>query len=106
MMQFKTTTLLLFTALALACFALSPQAQAVCNDACLPNFNTVQGTNALNSLTTGLENTAVGVDALKFDSTGSENTAIGVEALSSNIDAGFNTDHVASRIVNANHGNM
>jgi hypothetical protein len=42
---------------ALACFALSPQAQATCQDGCLPNQNTVLGEDALISNTTGFDNT-------------------------------------------------
>ena len=66
-------------ALALACFALSPQAQAVCQDACLTNFNTVQGDDALFSLTTGFDNTAIGFNALYSNTTGFWNTANGDE---------------------------
>ena len=78
-------------ALALACFALSPQAQAVCQDACLTNFNTVQGDDALFSLTTGINNTAIGFEALYSNTTGFENTATGVGALFSNTTGGGNT---------------
>src|SRR5213078_3882312 len=49
---------------ALAWFALSPQAGAVCQDACLTNNNTVQGDDALFSLTTGGNNTGMGFNAL------------------------------------------
>ena len=42
-------------ALMLTCFALAPQARAVCQDACLTNNNTVQGDSALISLTTGTD---------------------------------------------------
>src|SRR2546430_1265981 len=82
-------------ALALACFALSPQARAVCQDACLTNQNTVQGDDALFSLTTGINNTAIGFDALHSNTTGILNTAVGAQALlsdttgSSNIAVGF-----------------
>src|SRR5438552_8471916 len=71
-------------ALALACFALAPQAQAVCQDACLTNDNTVQGDDALISLTTGTDNTALGFNALLSDTTGYWNTAVGSQALTSN----------------------
>src|SRR2546430_16800519 len=77
--------------LVLACFALSPQARATCQDACLTNFNTVQGDDALISLTTGFCNTATGANALKNDTTGFDNTANGDIALSSNTTGGFNT---------------
>jgi hypothetical protein len=93
--QSKNTTLLLvLIALTLACFALSPQAQATCQDACLSNNNTVQGDDALISLTTGTNNTAIGFQALYsnvggvgFD--GSYNTATGSGAMEANT-TGFN----------------
>jgi hypothetical protein len=66
---------------AIVCFALAPNASATCQDACLTNFNTVQGNDALISLTGGIENTAVGFNALFSDTTGSLNTAIGAIAL-------------------------
>jgi len=89
--QLKTTTLLLAViAPALACFALAPQARAVCQDACLGNNNTVQGDDALISLTTGTDNTAVGFDALTSNSVGNWNTAVGSQALLNNTGS-FNT---------------
>jgi len=75
----------------LACFALSPQARAVCQDACLTNFNTVQGDDALFSLTTGSNNTGMGFNALFNNTTGFANTAIGANALYSNTTGFDNT---------------
>jgi trimeric autotransporter adhesin len=81
--------------LLLACFALSPQAQAACEEGCLVNANTVLGDDALFSLTfDGTFNTATGFQALFSTTTGSFNTAIGGGALfnadgSSNIAVGF-----------------
>ena len=72
---------LLFIPLALACFALSPQARATCQDACLTNNNTVQGDDALISNMTGGDNTAVGFQALYSNTFGSNNTATGFSAL-------------------------
>src|SRR5260370_42625273 len=77
--------------LVLACFALLPQARATCQDACLTNNNTVQGADALISLTTGTGNTAIGFNALYSNTTGIENTANGVNALYSNIAGNDNT---------------
>jgi hypothetical protein len=57
----------------LACFALSPQAQATCQDGCNINFSTVQGE-----------------DSLTFN-TGAGNSAFGWRSLFSNIDGSFNT---------------
>src|SRR5436190_23290147 len=71
---------LLLIPLALACFALSPPARAVCQDACLTNDNTVQGDNALISLTTGISNTAIGARALSSLTTDPDNTASGTDA--------------------------
>jgi hypothetical protein len=46
--QSKNTTILpVLIALTLGCFALSPQARAVCQEGCLTNDNTVLGDNAL-----------------------------------------------------------
>jgi len=99
---------LLIISFALAFFALSPQAQATCQDACLTNNNTVQGDNALHSLTTGSDNTATGFQALYsntvgvfntangaytllFNTTGTDNTAIGFGVLEFNTTGGGNT---------------
>ncbi|MGC1322729.1 MAG: hypothetical protein WA849_11155, partial [Candidatus Udaeobacter sp.] len=53
---------LLLIPLVFACLALSPIAQAVVPppDGGYPGFTTAEGTNALQSLTTGSANTAVG----------------------------------------------
>ena len=60
-MKTKTNIIYLaFAMFAFACLALAPQARAVCQDACLPNHNTVQGDDALFSLTTGIGDTAIG----------------------------------------------
>jgi hypothetical protein len=82
--------LLLPLVLTLACFAFSPQAQAVCQDGCLPNFNTVLGENALLN-TTGGSNTAMGAFALNINTTGGGNTATGEGALEFNTTANDNT---------------
>ena len=90
--QSKNTTILpVLIALTLACLALSPPAQAVCQDACLTNDNTVQGDDALISLTTGSRNTATGFQALLNNTTGLENTAIGHAALYYNTTGSVNT---------------
>jgi len=93
----KTTTLqlkhsmnsrqlhLLSIALTFACFGLSPQARAACEDGCdLTNQNTFLGDNALSSNTAGFNNTAIGSSALASNSTGAANTATGQTALASN----------------------
>src|SRR5439155_27046268 len=84
----RFTTILL----ALACFALSPIAQAVspAPDGGYANANTAEGTNALFSLTTGLANTAIGYQALYHNTTGT-NTATGYQALFTNTTGSGNT---------------
>jgi hypothetical protein len=73
-------------AIALACFALSPTVQAVspAPDGGYPGENTAEGTDALFSLTTGVNNTANGFHALTSNTTGSYNTATGFIALDLN----------------------
>src|SRR5262249_5031668 len=80
----RGTVAALLLMFALACFALSPQARAACEDGCLANANTVLGDFALSSLTTGASNTAIGFDALLSNTTGSDNTAVGYIALDNN----------------------
>jgi hypothetical protein len=73
--------------LVLAAFALSPTAQPQLSpppDGGYPGNNTAEGTDALFSLTTGIENTALGFNALYNNTTGNENTATGSTALISN----------------------
>ena len=85
----RFTTILL----ALACFGLLPKAQAVspAPDGGYANANTAEGTNALFSLTSGLENTANGFEALYHNTTGQYNTAIGGAVLFHNTTGGGNT---------------
>ena len=77
----------------LACFALSPTAQAVDPppDGGYPSQNTAEGEHALFSLITGFNNTAIGFKALFSLTTGNNNTASGFEALNNNSTGGFNT---------------
>jgi len=82
----KTITSLIYptlAALAFACFALSPNAQAVNPppDGGYPNLNTAEGQNALLSLSTGSANTAVGWFSLETASTAGFNTGVGAGTL-------------------------
>jgi hypothetical protein len=77
--------------LVLACFALSPQARAVCQEGCLTLENTVLGNDALASNTTGERNTAIGSAALFSNTTAFNNTATGFEALQLNTTGTNNT---------------
>jgi hypothetical protein len=76
--------------LALACFALSPQARAVCQEGCLTNQNTVLGDDGLLN-NTGMSNTAIGASALFSNTTGGFNTANGNQALQNNTTGSNNT---------------
>jgi hypothetical protein len=74
---------LLLVSLLLTCFALPQKTQAVVP---APNggysgFNTAEGTNALQSLTTGVGNAAVGWYSLFSNTDGSFNTAVGAGTL-------------------------
>ena len=90
LIQLKTTPPLLIT-ITLLCFALSPRAQAACQNGCLQNRNTALGDNALLSLTNGTQNTAVGERALFENRGGDNNSAIGYLALRHNIAGNQNT---------------
>jgi trimeric autotransporter adhesin len=92
--------------LGLACFALSPQAQAVDPppDGGYANGNTAEGTDALFSLTTGIENTAMGFHALFTNTTGNNNTANGFEALLLNTTGTDNTATGALALFNNTTG--
>jgi hypothetical protein len=87
----KKATPLFVAAIVLACFALLPQARAVCKNDCLAGENTVHGDDALSSLTTGEGNTAIGYQALLNNTEGGGNTAVGDSALSSNTTGEENT---------------
>src|SRR6267143_587293 len=79
--------------LALAWFALSPNAQAVtpAPDGGYPIGNTAEGENALFSLTTGYDNVAIGFEALFYNTGGILNTGSGFRALYSNTTGTRNT---------------
>ena len=82
---------LLLIPVAIACFALSPQARAVCQEGCdITNFNTFLGDDALLN-NTGPDNTAIGHLALTSNTTGNANTAVGSNALASNTTGFRNT---------------
>src|SRR5438128_58569 len=75
LIQLKTTSLPLLTALTLTFFVFAPQARATCQDDCLPSANTVLGYDVLISNTVSSENTAIGTGALENNTTGGANTA-------------------------------
>jgi len=79
--------------LAVAFFALASTAQAVtpAPDGGYPNGNTAEGTNALFSLTNGIDNTALGQSALYNTTTSDYNTGVGFGALFNNTLGAGNT---------------
>jgi len=83
LVQLKQTISIFLAAFLLACFALSPTAQAVspAPDGGYPGGNTAEGQAALLTLTTGGLNTAVGFLSLRSDTTGQFNTGIGAGTL-------------------------
>ena len=93
LIQCKTTILPLLIAGVLACFAISPVAQAVvpAPDGGYPGGNTAEGQAALFSLTIGGFNTGVGYLSLRSNTTASLNTAIGAGTLLANTTASENT---------------
>jgi hypothetical protein len=73
---------LLLITFTFACFALSPQARATCQEGCdTVNLNTFLGEDALTNDTTGHQNTAIGYKALYSNTLGGQNTAIGAYSL-------------------------
>src|SRR5437763_4632226 len=108
--QWRTAILPFLIAFMLGCSGLSAEILAVvpAPDGGDPGNNTAEGTNALFSLTSGIDNTALGFEALfsntigdfntaegfgaLFNNTsGTQNTATGVNALISNTTGSFNT---------------
>ena len=107
----------------LTAFAFLQSAHAVTRppDGGYPNFNTAEGTNALQNLTIGLAtrllvgllflqpgvgnlNTAIGAGTLLSNTTGSNNTANGALALLFNTTGGFNTAFADSTLINNTEG--
>ena len=77
--------------LSVACFALSPQARATCQEGCGDHFRTFLGDDALVNNTSGVFNTAIGSGALTLNTTGFDNTATGSAALAFNTTGYANT---------------
>lgn len=82
----------LLISLAFTCFALAPQARAVCRRGCdFENGNTFLGEDALINNTSVSYSTAIGFEALYSNTTGFFNTAIGSGALFWNTTGNYNT---------------
>jgi hypothetical protein len=99
---------LLLVPLALAWFALWPCPQAFgvtpAPDGGYSGFNTAEGQNALQSLTSGQDNTAIGFQAL-YHNNGSYNTAEGFRALFSNTSGTQNTANGVNALISNTTGN-
>ena len=105
LIQFRKSIALCPIVLVLACFAISPMAQAVipAPDGGYPGGNTAEGTQALQSRTTGIQNTALGSQALYSNTTGNYNSAEGFHALFMNTNGDYNTaTGVSALVTNAN----
>ena len=88
----KTSIHSVLITVALICFAVSPQARAVCREGCdLFHSNTFLGADALLSNTSGESNTAIGDGALTSNTTGFDNAANGSTALFNNTSGYANT---------------
>src|SRR2546427_397377 len=99
--------LLIPLALALVLFGLLPTAQAVspAPDGGYANDNTAEGTNALFSLTAGIQNTATGFEVLFKNTTGNFNTANGAFALQNNTTGSGNTANGVEALLKNTIGN-
>ena len=93
--------------LALASLALSPIAQAVSPppDGGYPGNNTAEGSQALQSLTGGIDNTALGFQTLFHNTTGNSNTAEGFRALFANTNGYQNTATGVNALASNTTGN-
>jgi hypothetical protein len=96
----------LLATVALACLAVSPQPQAVCQEGCsLTGGNTFLGDDALVNNTIGFSNTASGINALVNNTTGNNNTANGSYALGSNTTGNYNTANGVAALGGNSTGN-
>jgi hypothetical protein len=93
--------------LAIVWFALGQMAQAVspAPDGGYVGNNTAEGTSALFSLTSGIDNTGLGFQALYRDTTGFYNTGIGYRALFSNTTGAYNTATGLNALLSNSTGN-
>ena len=106
--EIKTITSVLVIGFALACVALPPRAQAVSPppDGGYAGNNTAEGTSALFSLTSGIDNTALGFQALLHNNTGNSNTAGGFRALFANTNGHQNTATGVSALISNTTGDF
>ena len=106
LIQFRKSIALCLVVLVHACFAISPMAQAVspAPDGGYTGNNTAEGTQALQSLTTGIQNTALGSHALYSNTAGNYNSAEGFHALFMNTLGDYNTATGVSALVSNQNG--
>jgi trimeric autotransporter adhesin len=106
LIQSKNFTTIIVSAVALVCFGLWPKAQAVSPppDGGYAGNNTAEGTNALFSLTSGIDNTGLGFQALFHNTTGNFNTAEGFRALFSNTTGAQNTANGVNALISNTTG--
>ena len=90
-MKTNTSSLILISLLTGLAFLQPTRAVVPAPDGGYPNFNTAEGTNALQHLTTGVGNTAAGWHSLFTTSAGNLNTAVGAGTLVSNSTGSNNT---------------
>ena len=83
-MKTNSLSLVLFALLTYFAPTLGVEAVSPVPDGCYPNFTTVEGCDALGSLSTGAGNTGLGWRSLFLDTTGSFNTAVGGGVLALN----------------------
>jgi hypothetical protein len=104
----KNFTTIIVSAAALVCFELLPKAQAVspAPDGGYAGNNTAEGTNALFSLTSGIDNAGLGFQALFHNTTGNFNTAEGFRALFSTTSGALNTANGTNALSGNTTGNF
>ena len=104
----KTKVAPVLIAIALVCFALVQNTQAVSPppDGGYSSANTAEGQNALQSLTSGVWNTALGYQTLFHDTTGNQNTATGYQALFSNATGSLSVANGSQALYNNTSGSF
>src|SRR6266550_1216072 len=106
--QLRTAILPFLIAFMLSCFGLSAKILAVvpAPDGGYPGNNTAEGTNALFSLTSGIDNTALGFEALFRNTTADFNTAEGFGALFNNTSGTQNTATGVNALISNTTGSL
>lgn len=103
-MKNRNTRFAVLVALAFCVLSSIAQAVSPAPDGGYPGGNTAEGTSALFSLTSGIDNTALGFQALYHNTTGNANSAEGFRALFSNTTGFQNTASGAHALQNNTRG--